>query len=278
MPSTSDSTQVAAEFLLHGSGPSEFPPPLDLPGLGVQMHALTVFEGPGGCGKSQKMQAASRAAAEKLGTDRWDYWHLRNRGLGLGPSSAFQSRQVAEWLAGYSIPEDRLRQPTSALQACWASSVLVEVVSAALHGRPSVLTWEDPEQWLDSKATDRLARLLLRTAAAGCYVLVETRSSRIFHHAATVRRDVVTSIGSKEADPAKKRFPCAECGETCLDDYMVRPTTWAEVMPSTRGFLHLQCLEQRLRRPLHIEDFPEVPCNAMLRAGYRIGAGTRPPG
>jgi hypothetical protein len=70
-------------------------------------------------------------------------------------------------------------------------------------------------------------------------------------------------------DPMTKL--CADCGvDTSFDTgighyYTVRDEIWLAAMPDHRGSLCLDCLEQRLRRPLTEADFTATPVEILER-------------
>ncbi len=64
-----------------------------------------------------------------------------------------------------------------------------------------------------------------------------------------------------EADyPEFEPMICAECGLEVEDYYMVYDSLWNAVGAGD-GFLHIRCLEDRLGRPLTVEDFTLCNCN-----------------
>lgn len=65
---------------------------------------------------------------------------------------------------------------------------------------------------------------------------------------------------------------CIECGEKTWDSFMVRNRLWAEVVGPKGGYVHLNCLEERLGRSFRPEDFPDLPVNAGLHLGVKMGA------
>ena len=73
---------------------------------------------------------------------------------------------------------------------------------------------------------------------------------------------------------------CAECGEKCGQDYMVKPEVWIEAgMSYHGGVLHLDCLAKRLERPLTLEDFAAGKVaraiNATIFLGFKIGQASQ---
>jgi hypothetical protein len=73
---------------------------------------------------------------------------------------------------------------------------------------------------------------------------------------------------------------CGICGERvdAFDfAYMVTDTVWANAGLVRGNIAHLACLSAVLGRSLEIGDFPDVPCNRILRFGFRMGlqAGLR---
>ncbi len=63
---------------------------------------------------------------------------------------------------------------------------------------------------------------------------------------------------------AAARFACQDCStDTCGGDhyYMVADPVWDEAHPGYDGMLCLDCLAQRLGRPLIGADFPDLPIN-----------------
>lgn len=69
------------------------------------------------------------------------------------------------------------------------------------------------------------------------------------------------------------KYECAECGQPELEGYKARDSVWLQAMPTKKGFLHLECLAQKLGRQLTIDDFePDLPINQGLFVGFRIGA------
>lgn len=105
------------------------------------------------------------------------------------------------------------------------------------------------------------------------------------------------------------RFRCFDCRKLEFASYMVTTETWHAAIPAhirvrkligqmavaagkgallvrahsktpaehIRGhcLLCLPCLELRLRRPLRIDDFTDVPVNETLRFGYAMGARSK---
>jgi hypothetical protein len=80
----------------------------------------------------------------------------------------------------------------------------------------------------------------------------------------------------------RPEFPainCRDCGRMD-DDYMVEQETWCEAFDvettksmrrAPKGRLCLDCLENRLGRPLTIEDFRcELPINRKVVLGYSL--------
>jgi len=73
------------------------------------------------------------------------------------------------------------------------------------------------------------------------------------------------------------RYVCDHCGaRPPRGDYMVHDTVWANASMQRRGFLCLPCLETRLvaagHRPLELDDFTHVPCNAGIFFGAALVA------
>lgn len=68
---------------------------------------------------------------------------------------------------------------------------------------------------------------------------------------------------------ARKRtiemFDCAHCGEPCHDQYMVHNDVWRAAMPTSRGLLHLRCLEAKLGRPVRLDDLSKAIINDDIR-------------
>jgi len=68
---------------------------------------------------------------------------------------------------------------------------------------------------------------------------------------------------------------CLVCGEQAYEDYMVLPEVWKDEARFMRGVCHLTCLEERLGRPLTVEDFDlNIPINRVLAFGYRMKGKT----
>jgi hypothetical protein len=73
--------------------------------------------------------------------------------------------------------------------------------------------------------------------------------------------------------PVLSFWYCAHCGQKNLDDYMVTDDVWAEAgLRTWFGRFHFSCLEEKLGRPLRIEDFPPFPINRNLHRGYAMGS------
>jgi hypothetical protein len=73
------------------------------------------------------------------------------------------------------------------------------------------------------------------------------------------------------------RYVCAHCdARPPRGDYMVNDVVWANAGMPRRGFLCLSCLETRLvaagHRPLQLDDFTHVPCNAGIYFGAALAA------
>lgn len=84
----------------------------------------------------------------------------------------------------------------------------------------------------------------------------------------------------------QKIHRCRECRQPMrydTDYYMLRHTVWAQAIgarPETQyapGYLHLACVEKRIGRQLHLDDFmPEVPINfGAFGFDARIACGAR---
>ncbi len=56
-----------------------------------------------------------------------------------------------------------------------------------------------------------------------------------------------------------------------LEDYMVHDEVWERAGMGKQGFLHLRCLESRLRRRLTLADFTNYPVNNGIRFGFQLG-------
>lgn len=66
-------------------------------------------------------------------------------------------------------------------------------------------------------------------------------------------------------------FNCIECEKLTYEDFMVRNKVWREAVSPKGGRIHLACLEKRLGRELCPDDFQDLPVNAPLRLGVRMG-------
>lgn len=66
-------------------------------------------------------------------------------------------------------------------------------------------------------------------------------------------------------------MPCAECETLTTDYYMVHDELWQSVTTPDERFLCLACLEQRIGRPLVIDDFTPYPVNDQIRLVYQLG-------
>ncbi len=65
---------------------------------------------------------------------------------------------------------------------------------------------------------------------------------------------------------------CAGCGNTCGQDYMVKPEVWeASGTGYHDGVLHLACLAKKLGRPLTIDDFETHKCFFTVNATFFLG-------
>jgi len=75
-------------------------------------------------------------------------------------------------------------------------------------------------------------------------------------------------------------FRCLHCGQKYSEDYMVHNELWRAAVPDVaqryaakaaqglpkRGlYLHLRCLEERIGRPLTIDDLTPAPINDAIR-------------
>lgn len=58
-------------------------------------------------------------------------------------------------------------------------------------------------------------------------------------------------------------FPCTDCHERVGKHYMVHDDLWASVGATGREVLHVECLQERLRRKLTGADFSDVPLNVI---------------
>jgi hypothetical protein len=63
---------------------------------------------------------------------------------------------------------------------------------------------------------------------------------------------------------------CLICKQFVSDQYMVNKDVWSEAA-FNKGFCHLKCLQQKLGRPLLIDDFTDAPVNDSIRFGYELG-------
>ncbi len=77
------------------------------------------------------------------------------------------------------------------------------------------------------------------------------------------------------------RYVCAACTlRPPRGDYMVHSAVWTKAGMPYRGFLCLQCLDERLvacgHGPLELADFTDAPCNAALRFGFVMARRARP--
>lgn len=57
---------------------------------------------------------------------------------------------------------------------------------------------------------------------------------------------------------------CQKCGLICTDYYTLDDRLWWSLTQSTRGFLHLSCVEQLLGRKLIVTDFKLFPINSAI--------------
>lgn len=63
---------------------------------------------------------------------------------------------------------------------------------------------------------------------------------------------------------------CLQCGKLSTDHYMVQDEVWTAVAGAgSPGLMDLDCVEQRLGRPLVEADFTDAPINAGIRWGLR---------
>lgn len=74
-------------------------------------------------------------------------------------------------------------------------------------------------------------------------------------------------------------FDCEDCGiDTINEYYMVHRDVWNQANAGEKDFLCIKCLENRLKRPLHLRDFTDAPVNfeddvsALMKD--RLGWGT----
>lgn len=66
-------------------------------------------------------------------------------------------------------------------------------------------------------------------------------------------------------------WECPHCGQSVgRDYYMVTDETWALAEVPIDSQLHLLCLQERIGRPLTIEDFTEAPVNMLIHFGYGL--------
>jgi hypothetical protein len=61
------------------------------------------------------------------------------------------------------------------------------------------------------------------------------------------------------------RYVCAVCREMPQGDYMATNVAWAAAGFQPRQFACFPCFIQRLGRPITVDDFPDVPANAVVR-------------
>ncbi len=59
---------------------------------------------------------------------------------------------------------------------------------------------------------------------------------------------------------------CLDCEDICVDDYYLNNDVWASMgLGRHDGRLHLKCAENRLGRPLTLDDFSPAPINNTIR-------------
>jgi hypothetical protein len=68
----------------------------------------------------------------------------------------------------------------------------------------------------------------------------------------------------------RHQFLCIECGDRTRDMYMVRNEIWRQAVPVGGGYLHFACIEKRLGRPLHLDDFQDLPINREICYGWAL--------
>jgi hypothetical protein len=73
--------------------------------------------------------------------------------------------------------------------------------------------------------------------------------------------------------PAPDPFECMDCdnGTNDMNEYyMVHDHVWLSVVKSKAGMLCIGCLEGRLKRQLHSQDFMDVPLNGLPTQSRRL--------
>lgn len=73
---------------------------------------------------------------------------------------------------------------------------------------------------------------------------------------------------------------CVVCGRSVvLDFYNIRMEVWKAAGLDPDDEVHIDCLPERLGRPLNVSDFdPHASVNRMLFYGYRMGRRTNETG
>lgn len=65
---------------------------------------------------------------------------------------------------------------------------------------------------------------------------------------------------------------CVICGKPTYDFYILRLDIWKAAGLGPEDEIHIDCLPDKLGRPLEISDFdPDAPINRILFYGYRMG-------
>jgi hypothetical protein len=68
-----------------------------------------------------------------------------------------------------------------------------------------------------------------------------------------------------------RSWECCHCGEPPGQDfYMVHDEVWEQAEVPEYAQLHLTCLEERIGRPLVIDDFTDAPVNRLVHFGYSL--------
>lgn len=68
-------------------------------------------------------------------------------------------------------------------------------------------------------------------------------------------------------------WTCVHCGEGLRGDYyMVTDEVWALAEVPMQSQLHLECLEERIGRPLTIADFTDCPVNRLIHFGHSLAS------
>lgn len=135
--------------------------------------------------------------------------------------------------------------------------------------------------WLEDKVKELALRLLKLSEPESDNELIRLRSKvdQLESIKAKLTQDLL-----KERDKRKKELPkiigCYFCSDiSCL--YMVKDDVWFKAWPSyskdkaaNRGKVMemcFNCLENKLGRPLTIDDFTNAPVNEGIRLGFEMG-------